>query len=127
MATKLWAMIVMFLLTFITSTAQVLWKLGSESLSFDLLSILTNWQIIIGIGLYAIAGILMIISFRGGDVSVLYPIVATSYIWVSFLSIFFLSETMNLFKWAGVLIIFSGIVLIGYGSKEKKIPEGATI
>ena len=120
-------MIVMFLLTFITSTAQVLWKLGSEKLSFDLLSIITNWQIIIGIALYAVAGVLMIISFRGGDVSVLYPIVATSYIWVSFLSIFFLSETMNLFKWAGVLVIFSGIVLIGYGSNEKKIPEGATI
>ncbi len=127
MATKLWAMIVMFFLTFITSTAQVLWKLGSEKLSFDLLSILTNWQIIIGIGLYAIAGVIMIVSFRGGDVSVLYPIVATSYIWVSFLSIFFLSETMNLFKWAGVFVIFSGIVLIGYGSNEKKVPEGVTI
>ena len=125
MATKLWAMIVMFLLTFMTSTAQILWKLGSEKLSFDLLSILTNWQIIIGIILYAIAGVLMIISFRGGDVSVLYPIVATSYIWVSFLSIYFLKETMNLFKWAGVLVIFSGIVLIGYGSNEKKIPERA--
>ena len=127
MATKLWAMVVMFLLTFITSTAQVLWKLGSEKLSFDLLSILTNWQIIIGIGLYAVAGVLMIVSFRGGDVSVLYPIVATSYIWVSFLSIYFLNEAMNLFKWAGVLIIFSGIVLIGYGSNEKKVPEVATI
>lgn len=127
MATKLWAMAVMFFITFLTSTAQIFWKLGAESLSFDLLSIITNWQIIIGIILYSIAGILMIISFRGGDVSVLYPIVATSYIWVSFLSIFFLGETMNLFKWAGVLIIFSGIVLIGYGSNEKKVPEADSI
>ena len=127
MATKLWAMAVMFFITFMTSTAQIFWKLGSESLSFDLISIITNWQIIIGLILYSISGILMIISFRGGDVSVLYPIVATSYIWVSFLSIFFLGETMNLFKWAGVFIIFSGIILIGYGSNEKKVPEANPI
>lgn len=125
MATKLWAMIVMFFITFMTSSAQVLWKLGSERLSFDLLSLLTNWQLIIGIGLYAIAGTLMILSFRGGDVSVLYPIVATSYIWVSFLSIWFLGETMNIFKWVGVSVIFLGIAFIGYGSNKHKIPQGA--
>ena len=60
----------------------------------------------------------MVISFRGGEVSVLYPIIATSYIWVSFLSIFFLNEIMNIFKWLGVAFIIAGIVSIGYGSKS---------
>ena len=60
----------------------------------------------------------MILSLRGGEVSVLYPIIATSYIWVSFLSIFFLNESMNNFKWLGVTSIIAGIILIGYGSKE---------
>ncbi|MBS3102121.1 EamA family transporter [Candidatus Woesearchaeota archaeon] len=125
MATKLWAMSLMFFITFLTSTAQIFWKFGSEKLSFDLLALITNWQIIAGILIYAVAGTLMIISFRGGDVSVLYPIVATSYIWVSILSIYFLNEAMNIFKWLGVFIIFSGIALIGYGSRESKILEGA--
>jgi drug/metabolite transporter (DMT)-like permease len=127
MATKLWAMATMFVITFMTSIAQIFWKFGSEKLSFNLLAIITNWQIIVGILIYAVAGILMIISFRGGDVSVLYPIVATSYIWVSFLSIHFLSEVMNLFKWLGVIIIFSGIVLIGYGSKKGESLESAGV
>ena len=90
MATKLWAMSLMFFLTFLTSTAQIFWKFGADKLSFNLLTLITNWQIIFGILLYAIAGTMMIISFRGGEVSVLYPIFATSYIWVSFLSMFLL-------------------------------------
>lgn len=117
----------MFFITLLTSTAQILWKLGSESLTFDIFSIITNWYLILGIGLYAIGGTLMIISFRGGDVSVLYPIVATSYIWVSFLSIWFLGETMNIFKWAGVMIIFSGIVMIGFGSKKQSAVDAAGV
>ena len=71
-----------------------------------------------GLLLYAVGGTILILSFRGGEVSVLYPIIATSYIWVSFLSIYFLGEAMNIFKWIGVFTIISGIVLIGYGSRS---------
>ena len=127
METKLWAIGTMFFLTLLTSTAQILWKIGSETLSFDIMTIITNYHLLIGIILYVIAGALMILSFRGGDVSVLYPIVATSYIWVSILSIYFLSEMMNIFKWLGVLIIFLGIALIGFGSKTSEVMKRAGI
>jgi undecaprenyl phosphate-alpha-L-ara4N flippase subunit ArnE len=127
MKTKLWAIATMFFITFMTSIAQILWKLGADKLYLDLFAIITNWQVIAGVALYAIAGTLMIISFRGGEVSVLYPIVATSYIWVSFLAVFFLGETMGLFKWVGVFTIFSGIVLIGYGSRKSEVMEKAGI
>ena len=108
MKTKLWAVGLMFFTTLLTSVAQVFYKKGAEILILNLMALITNYFLIIGMILYAIGGTLMIISFRGGDVSVLYPIVATSYIWVSFLSIFFLNETMNTFKWLGIFIIFSG-------------------
>ena len=68
--------------------------------------------------LYIVGGILIIVALRGGEVSVLYPIIATSYIWVSFLSIYFLGEVMNAYKWLGVISIIAGIALIGYGSKD---------
>lgn len=125
MATKLWAISLMVLLTFLTSAAQIFWKFGAEKLSFDFIALITNWQIFVGILLYVVAGTMMIISFRGGDVSVLYPIVATSYIWVSLLSIYFLDEIMNLFKWLGVLVIFIGIVFIGFGSRESSVIKNA--
>ena len=118
MATKLWAIGIILFSTLLTSTAQLFYKFGAEKLSLDILSIITNIELIMGMVLYAIGGILLILSFRGGEVSVLYPIFATSYIWVSFLSIYFLGEVMNIFKWSGVFTIMIGISLIGYGSKR---------
>jgi len=126
MSTKLWAMAIILAATLLTSTAQLFYKFGSEKLSFDILSIITNIELITGLGLYAVGGILLILSFRGGEVSVLYPIFATSYIWVSFLSMYFLNEVMNIFKWIGIFVIILGIVLIGYGSK-KRTAEAAGI
>ena len=118
MATKHWASLLVLFTTFLTSSPQILWKKGSTILTFNFLSIITNYYIIIGILLYAVGGTLLIISFRGGEVSVLYPIIATSYIWVSFLSLYFLNESMNFLKWIGVASIIIGIALIGFGSKD---------
>ncbi len=118
MATKLWAVLLVLSTTLLTSSAQILWKIGSATLTFDIFGILVNYYIIGGVLLYVIGGTLIIIAFRGGEVSVLYPIIAMSYIWVNLLSVKFLNETMNFFKWMGVLTIIAGIVLIGYGSKD---------
>lgn len=118
MATKLWAVLLVLFTTLLTSSAQILYKLGSKALEFNIISILTNHYLLGGVLLYAIGGILIILSFRGGEVSVLYPIIATSYIWVSFLSIKFLGETMNALKWIGVAGIIFGIAFIGFGSKD---------
>ena len=118
MATKLWAALLVLFTTLLTSSAQILWKIGSATLSFDIVKILTNYYLIGGVLLYVVGGILIIIAFRGGEVSVLYPIIATSYVWVSLLSVKFLGEQMNAFKWIGVAGIIMGIVLIGYGSKD---------
>lgn len=127
MKTKLWAIGLMFFTTFLTSTAQIFYKFGALRLNFNISEQITNYPLIIGMAIYIIGAILMIISFRGGEVSVLYPIVATSYIWVSFLSIYFLNEIMNIFKWGGVFVIFFGIVLIGYGSKKGESLEKAGV
>ena len=127
MSTKLWAMGIVLGSTLLTSTAQLFYKFAAEKLSFNILSIITNVNLLMGVGLYAVGGILLIISFRGGEVSVLYPIFATSYIWVSFLSIYFLGEVMNIFKWLGVFVIIAGIILIGYGSKKADVESARLV
>lgn len=118
MKTKLWAIILMVFVTLLTSIAQILYKLGVDKLEFDIISIITNYPIIMGIALYVIGAVLMIISFKGGEVSVLYPIIATSYIWVSLLSSFFFNEIINIIRWAGIFVIFIGITFVGLGSKK---------
>lgn len=118
MATKLWAALIVLFTTLLTSSAQLLYKYGSANLSLNPFQLITNYYLIGGILLYAVGAALMILSFRGGEVSVLYPIIATSYIWVSFLSIYFLQESMTLYKWLGIATIIAGIGLIGFGSKD---------
>ena len=118
MPTKLWAALLVLFTTFLTSAGQILYKLGSKSLEFNVYSILTNHYLILGAVIYAIGGILIIVSLRGGEVSVLYPIIATSYIWVTLSSIIFFNESINWFKSFGIIAIIIGISLIGFGSKE---------
>ena len=118
MTTKLWAIGLIILTTFLTSTAQVFYKLGSENLSFNIIELLTNYNILFGLFLYGIGAILLILSLKGGEVTVLYPIIATSYIWVSLFSVWFLGEGMNLMRWLGVITIIIGISIVGYGSKK---------
>ena len=119
MQTKLWAVLTVVFTTLLTSIGQILYKKAADELVLTPIGLLTNLYLVVGVVVYAVAGILVIIALRGGEVSVLYPIIATSYIWVSFLSIYFIGESMNPWKWLGISTIFLGIVLIGFGSKQQ--------
>ncbi|MBW2966240.1 EamA family transporter [Candidatus Woesearchaeota archaeon] len=121
MATKRWAIGLVFVCTLFTSFAQIFYKFGADRLSFNLISIITNWQIVLGLTLYGIGAVLLITALKGGDVSVLYPIVATSYIWVSLLSMYFFGEIMNLYKWIGIIAIFFGVIFVAKGGKKDSI------
>ena len=115
--TALWAMGLVFFFTFLTSTAQLFYKLGADKLELSIPALIANYHLIAGLVLYAISAVLFIIAMRGGELSVLYPIVSLSYAWVSLLSIFFLHEQMNAWKWAGVCAIIIGVSYIGIGSE----------
>jgi drug/metabolite transporter (DMT)-like permease len=117
MATKLWAVGLIFLCTTLTSSAQIFYKFGAAKLPL----IFFNWPLLTGLTLYGIGAIIFVIALKGGDVSVLFPIIATSYVWVSLLSNYFFNEPLNIFKWVGIFLIMVGISVIGFGSREKKV------
>ena len=117
MKTKSWAVYLMILCTLLTSTAQIFYKKAAPKLAFSLVALLTNYYLIIGMVIYVIGAFLMITAFKGGEVTVLYPIIATSYVWVSIFSIFFLGEVMNTLKWIGIVTLIAGIILVGFGGK----------
>ncbi len=119
--TKRWAIGLVVVCTLFTSFAQIFYKFGADRLRFDILSVITNWPIILGIILYGTAAILLIIALKGGDVSVLYPIIATSYIWVSLLSMYFFGDIINIYRWIGMVAIFFGVILVAKGGKKDSI------
>lgn len=116
MATQLWAVIVVIAGTFIGSFGPILFKKATKNLNFHPIKLITNYILMLGFFLYGISAIFFIIAIRGGELSVLYPLVSINYIWVSFLSIKFLNEKMNLYKWLGIIMIIFGVSMIGIGS-----------
>ena len=116
MATELWAMLLVMSATLVGAFGPILLKKASEKKLSNIRSILSNYHLFGGVALYGIGTIIFIIALRGGDLSILFPLVALTYIWVSFLSVKFLGEKMNKIKWLGILLIIIGVSFIGLGS-----------
>ena len=125
MKTKLWAIILMIITTILTSSAQIFYKLAAPRLEWNLFALITNYYLLIGMSLYIIGAVLMITALKGGDLSVLYPIVATSYIWVGLFSSYLFHESLNIMRWLGIAAIFFGVIFIGVGSREKEVIKEA--
>ena len=105
--------------TLLTSSAQIFYKKGAIKLPI----LLTNWELFFGLFLYGIAAAILIYALKNGELNVLYPIIATSFIWVTILSSFIFHETITYMKIIGVVFITIGITLIGIGSKSHKTQE----
>ena len=58
------------------------------------------------------ATIIFIYALKFGNVSILYPIIAMSYIWVTIMATIFLKESFAYTKWAGIFLIILGVSVI---------------
>ncbi len=102
----------------ICSFGQIFYKFGANRLT-DFYSFILNPFVYLGIGCYGIGLLFMIKALRRGELSVIYPIMATSFIWVCLLSpIFFHSDYMTPIKWVGIIIIMTGVSFVGIGGRK---------
>lgn len=116
------AILLVLICVVIASVGQILLKLGSESFSLisiqSILSQITNIPLIIGIIFYAIAAGVMILAFRLGDLSVVYPVMALNYVVVSVLSKVILAEQISGQRIMGLILICIGVIFIGTGGAK---------
>lgn len=117
MKTKPFAIVLIILSTFITASGQFFLKRGADSLEFELIKIVSNYLLIGGLVLYAFGALILIYALKNGELSVLYPIYSTSFVWVILISYFYFGEMINVWKVAGVIFIVGGVSFIGIGSK----------
>lgn len=116
LATELWAVGLVLLGVVVGSFGPIFLKKSSSGFSLNPIKILKNYNLIIGALFYAFGTMCFIPALKGGDLSVLYPLVSLSYVFVAFYSKLLLKERMNLYKWSGIFIILIGVSLIGIGS-----------
>jgi drug/metabolite transporter (DMT)-like permease len=100
------------LAAFIGSIGQLEFKQGANNLQFDIKLLLTNYHLIAGVAVYALSTVFYVYALNKGNLSILYPIIATSYIWTLIFSKIFLKEPVGLTSWAGVFFILLGVALI---------------
>lgn len=111
--TELWAIMVVIFACFIGSFAPILIKKATTK---EFKAMLFDKNLIAGLVLYGISTIIFIPTLRAGELSVLYPFVATTYVWVCVWSVKFLNEKMTKLKWIGIGLILIGVSFIGFGS-----------
>jgi len=92
-------------------------KRGSKKFFFSfslkfLTDILKNNMLIIGIIAYAISTVFFIFAIRIGRLTLVYSLTSLSYVLISLLSIYFLKEKMNWYKWLGIFLVMLGVVLV---------------
>ena len=119
MKTKLWAILIVILCSFFIAAGELFMKYGVNNTTSTLIGLATSLNVWIGLFLYGTGAILLLISFKGGDLSVLYPFLALSFIWVNFLSSYFLNEPLNIYKNLGIILIFLGVSSMGRGVKNE--------
>jgi drug/metabolite transporter (DMT)-like permease len=104
--------------TFLGAAAQILIKVGMTRFVLDPVAIITNLPLIAGYSLYGVFTFMMVLALREGELSMLYPIIALTYVWVTLLSYTLLAEPPNVFKNAGVATIVLGVAVLGRGGKK---------
>lgn len=77
------------------------------------LKILGNLPLFGGLACYGFSTMLLVLALRYGELSVLYPIIALTYVWVSILSVSLLGESLNAFKIIGLACIVIGVAVLG--------------
>lgn len=117
------AILIMILCTAFTSAGQLLWKTGLKQadLSLSLLTLI-NLPFLLGFVSYAIGAILMLIAFKKGELSVLYPIIATSYVWVTIISPWLFNEQISPLKWIGIITIVISVSILGLKGSKSNSP-----
>ena len=107
--------------TVIGAAAQVLIKKGAGALGpnptilHTALAMVLTPTLFAGYSMYGVSTVLLVLALRHGQLSLLYPVFAMTYVWVTVLSVLVFHESMNPYKIAGIVIIVGGIAVLGRG------------
>lgn len=117
--------VLMFLCTLLGAAGQILIKTGAAAsivrapwttlagVWANLLAMASSPHLVGGYALYAIMTVLFVITLRDEELTVVYPIIALTYVWVAALSVLVFGEQMNWPKIAGIVLIVGGVAVLG--------------
>jgi len=114
------AIFIVLACTLLVAIGQYLIKLGANRLSHaglvaTMIGIFTIPQLFFGYCLYGVFTVLFVYALRHGELSILYPLIALGYVWVTITAVVAFHESMNPYKIVGLLVIICGVAVLGFG------------
>jgi undecaprenyl phosphate-alpha-L-ara4N flippase subunit ArnE len=114
--TPIWAIGLVLLCTILVAATQIVFKQAAAAPGSNILLQPLLW---LGILMSLVAGVLLIIALKHGELSVLYPVIALGFIWVALVGVFFLGEKITTRQIIGMTIVIVGVSLIGHSGTRK--------
>jgi len=92
---------------------QYFYKEGSGASQLaSVASLATNWRLLLGVTCYIAVMVLFVAAFKiGGQLTVLYPVYATTFVWGAAIGVLLLGESLGLAKGTGMVLIVAGVFL----------------
>ena len=117
MITQSWAIVGMALTALAIAYTAALVKREIEKINLNIKDVIRgiNTPLIGGCLLFFIIVIATIFIYKGGELSILYPIGATSYLWSVIFGYKLFKEKLNMWKIIGVIVLLFGVTLVGLG------------
>jgi multidrug transporter EmrE-like cation transporter len=111
--TPILSMVLFLVAAFVGALGQYLYKSGAEQTTGDWLSYL-NWRLALGVVCYVGVMVLFVAAWkRGGALSVLYPLYASTFIWGALIGQWAYQVPIRPVNVAGMVLLVAGMYLMG--------------
>jgi uncharacterized membrane protein len=118
--THLSSIVMVIICSFLGTTAQLLFKQTADRISAGWRAVFCNPYLFFGYVCYGFSTLLLMISLKKGQLSVLYPFIALTFVWVAILSpLVFPADTYNGLRLFGVFLIVVGVSFIGLSTRNE--------
>lgn len=123
------SLILVSLCTILGAAAQIMMKKGADpsihGMIPTVIRIFTNLNLFLGYALYGTSAVLLVLALRKGQLSMLYPVIALTFVWVAILSVIIFHESLSPMRIVGITTVVLGVALLGMGDSAVAMAKGA--
>lgn len=114
MPTPVGSIVCFAIAAFVGAVGQFLYKSGAERATGGIASYLLNARLLGGVVCYVAVMVLFVAAFkRGGSLTVLYPVYASTFIWAALISWQMYGTPLKALNFAGMGCLILGMYLLG--------------